>query len=86
MKIMLNTNIYGRPFDDLDQGRIMNEALASFKIFLYSALGFMSIISSDVLFAEITLSQRPLPEGRGLWGAGLITQALSRGLARAEAT
>lgn len=55
MKVMLNTNVYGRPFDDLSQERIAKEANASYKIFLLEASDFITIVSSDVLLAEITL-------------------------------
>ena len=52
---MLNTNVYGRPYDDLEQDRILKEALDSSHIFLLSTLKFVEIKSSDVLFAELNL-------------------------------
>lgn len=52
---MLNTNMFGRPYDDLNQDRILKEAINSFHIFLLSVAKFIIIKSSDVLFAEITL-------------------------------
>ncbi len=54
-QVMLNTNIFGRPYDDLSQKRIFEEAMASFNVFVLSATKFISIKSSDVLFAEIGL-------------------------------
>ena len=53
--IMLNTNVYGRPYDNLKEDRILKEALASFRIFLLAALRFLEIKSSDVLFSELKL-------------------------------
>ena len=53
--VMLNTNIYGRPFDDLSNKKVLNEALASYKIFLLSSSRFFGITTSDVLFAELSL-------------------------------
>ncbi len=53
--VMLNTNVYGRPYDDLRQDKILKEALDSSHIFLLSTLKFIEIKSSDVLFAELNL-------------------------------
>ena len=55
MRLMLNTNIYGRPFDDTSQARIAKEAEASYKIFLLASSDFITIVSSDILLAEIKL-------------------------------
>lgn len=52
---MLNTNVYGRLYDDLKQDRILKEALDSSHIFLLATLKFIEIKSSDVLFAELNL-------------------------------
>ena len=53
--VMLNTNIYGRPYDDIRQKRILKEAMASLNVLLLSVLNFIIIKTSDVLFAELTL-------------------------------
>ncbi len=53
--IMLNTNVYGRPYDDITQKRILEEAIASVKIFSLAILGSVIVKASDVLFAELSL-------------------------------
>jgi len=55
MRIYLNTNVFGRPFDDMSQRRILEEALASINIFLFSVAGLVSVVVSDVLLAELSL-------------------------------
>ncbi len=52
---MLNSNIYGRPFDDLRDKVIFSQALACYNIFALAHLESLNIITSDVLFAEIEL-------------------------------
>lgn len=53
--IMLDTNIYGRPFDDLKEKGVRNEALACYEIFLMAFSKFIEIKTSDVLFAELNM-------------------------------
>lgn len=60
MKIMLDTNIYGRPFDDLGRGEVRNEAIASYQIFLLASSDFLEVKTSDVLFAEVNLIKNRL--------------------------
>jgi len=55
MRVYLNTNIYGRPFDDLTQDRILKESIASTKILLLAFTRLVSVITSDVLLTEISL-------------------------------
>ena len=55
--VMLNTNIFGRPFDDISQERIHKETADCFNIILLSVLDFIKVKSSDVLFAELTLTR-----------------------------
>jgi len=66
MRVYLNTNIYGRPFDDITQDRILKESIASTKILLLAFTRLISIITSDVLLTEISLigdrSKRELVE------------------------
>lgn len=52
---MLNTNVFGRPFDDLTQPRIQEEATQALNIFLLAAAKLIVIKSSDVLYAEVNL-------------------------------
>ena len=63
---MLNTNIFGRPYDDLSQKRILEEALASFNVFILSTTKFISIKGSDVLFAEVGLIKEEAKRELGL--------------------
>lgn len=53
--VMLNTNVYGRPFDDLHSPEIAAEASAAYKIFLLGYSGLITIRTSDVLFAELSV-------------------------------
>ncbi len=53
--VMLNTNVYGRPFDNLQSRKVFEEAVACCRIFQLAAAGEIDITSSDVLFAEISL-------------------------------
>src|SRR3989338_5782258 len=53
--VMLNTNVFGRLYDDISQNRILQEALDCLHIFLLSITKPVVIKSSDVLFAELTL-------------------------------
>lgn len=55
MKIYLDTNLWCRPYDDLDQERILEEAEAFNKISFLSYAGFLNIVTSDVVIAEISL-------------------------------
>jgi predicted nucleic acid-binding protein len=53
--LMLNTNVFGRPYDDINQKRILEEALDALRIFILATTKRVRIKSSDVLFAELTL-------------------------------
>ncbi len=55
MRIYCNSNVFGRPFDDLSQERVFNEAIASVKISSLSKLDFVSIATSEVLLTEVSL-------------------------------
>lgn len=55
MKVMLNTNVYGRPFDKLTSKEIIEEAAAAFEIFSFACSGKFEIITSDVLFSEVKM-------------------------------
>lgn len=55
MRIYCNSNVFGRPFDDISQKRVFDEAIASVKIFSLSKLDFVSIVISEVLLAEVSL-------------------------------
>ena len=52
---MLDTNVFGRTFDDLNQNKILQEALSALQIFSWSLKKKLTINSSDVLFAELEL-------------------------------
>jgi len=53
LNIYLNTNIYGRPYDDLKQRRILDEAIACLRILVLSFSNLFRIIGSEILLAEI---------------------------------
>ncbi len=55
INVMLDSNIFGRPYDDLSQKRILEEAIDCFHIFMMSAAKFINVKSSDVLVAELSL-------------------------------
>ena len=55
MKVYLNTNILCRPFDDLSQERIRNEAEAVNKIFVSAFGRLMTLIISEVALSEVEL-------------------------------
>ncbi|MGB9612792.1 MAG: hypothetical protein ACPL4K_01255 [Candidatus Margulisiibacteriota bacterium] len=51
----MNTNVYCRPFDDLEQKRILEEAVAASKVFLWANARLISLFASEVVLAEILL-------------------------------
>ena len=51
--VMLDTNVYGRPFDDLHSYEIAAEASAAYQILMLGYSGLITIRTSDVLFAEL---------------------------------
>ena len=55
IKIMLDTNVYGRSFDDLADKNVESEAVSSKKIFSFAHLKIISIFTSEILFYEINL-------------------------------
>lgn len=55
MKICLDTNVWCRPFDDLRQERILDEAEAVNKLFLMNSVGLLKIITSEAVIAEVSL-------------------------------
>lgn len=55
MKIYFDTNIYCRPFDNLTEPRIFNEATASLNLFLLSISKIIQIITSEMVLTEISL-------------------------------
>ena len=54
-KIMLDTNIFSRPFDDLSNKSVKLEAESSKKIFNFARDKIVSIFTSEILFYEIGL-------------------------------
>ena len=52
---MLNTNIYGRPFDDQSDDKIKEEADGVLSILSQVTEGKIKIITSDVLYEEVDL-------------------------------
>jgi len=55
MKLCLNTNVFCRPFDDLSQERILKEAMAANKIFIWAQAGLVEILASEANLTEIFL-------------------------------
>ena len=55
VKIMLNTNVYCRPFDDQSDDKIKDEANSALDILSQVAKGNVKIITSDVLHEEVDL-------------------------------
>ncbi|MBC8230504.1 PIN domain-containing protein [bacterium] len=53
MTIYLDTNVYNRPFDDLSQERILEEAFAFIEIYSFVVRGTLKCISSDILKLEV---------------------------------
>lgn len=53
--VMLDTNVYCMPFDDLSDENMIKEAAAAYKIFQLSSIEMIEIRASDALFAEIGL-------------------------------
>ena len=54
-KLMLNTNVYCRPFDDKTNPEIESESMYSEKILELAEHGKIEVISSDILYAELGL-------------------------------
>ena len=54
-RIMLNTNVFCRPFDDLTEDTVKEEAKSAESIFLLAQQKRIDIISSDVLYDEVDL-------------------------------
>lgn len=52
---MLNTNVYGRPFDNLADRNVELEAESAKKIFGFANSKIISIFTSEILFYEIDL-------------------------------
>ncbi len=57
LKIYLDTNIYGRLFDDLSDPLIYTEAVACLSIFKFVANRKISLITSDILYLEINQTE-----------------------------
>jgi len=55
MRVYLDTNVWCRPFDDLGQKRIFEEAEALTRLLLLSSAGFLKIITSEAVIAEVSL-------------------------------
>lgn len=55
MRVYFNTNVYCRPFDDLNQERILSEATAILNLFLIASTRIIQIISSEMVLTEIYL-------------------------------
>jgi predicted nucleic acid-binding protein len=55
LRVYLDTNVYGRPFDDLQQERIAKEAAAAFKLFMWREASRIEICASEILLAEVGL-------------------------------
>lgn len=53
MNLYLNTNVYGRPFDDLSHKKILEEAIASMRVFMLVSAGLARVIGSEIVLAEI---------------------------------
>ncbi|MBI2657603.1 PIN domain-containing protein [Candidatus Woesearchaeota archaeon] len=54
-RVMLNTNIFCRPFDDLKDPIIKNESIFAEKIFDLAENKKVEIFTSDILYAELNL-------------------------------
>lgn len=54
-RVMLNTNVFCRPFDDLTNNNIKEEAESAEFIFSLARQNEVDIISSDVLYEEVSL-------------------------------
>ena len=54
-RIMLNTNVYCRPFDNLTNKNIKEEAESADFIFSLAHQNMVDLISSDVLYEEVDL-------------------------------
>lgn len=54
-KIMLNTNVFCRPFDDLTDPVVKEEAESAENIFTLAQQKHIDIITSDVLYEEVDL-------------------------------
>ena len=55
MKVYLDTNVWCRPFDDLRQERILDEAESLNKLLLMNSAGLLKIITSEAVIAEVSL-------------------------------
>ena len=55
VKIMLNTNVYCRPLDDLTDQRVELEAKCAKQIFDFAESEKIKIFTSEILFYEINL-------------------------------
>lgn len=55
LKIMLNTNVFCRPYDDLTDDIVKEEAKSAETIFSFAHQAKIEIISSDVLYEEVDL-------------------------------
>ncbi len=54
-RIMLNTNVYCRPFDDLNDPVIKKESISAEKILKFAENKEVEVITSDILYAELEL-------------------------------
>ena len=54
-RIMLNTNVYCRPFDDLNDPIIKKESKFAEKILEFAENKKVEVITSDILYAELEL-------------------------------
>jgi len=53
MKVMLNTNVYCRPLDDLTDKDVELEAKSAKELFDFAHSGMVVVITSEILFYEI---------------------------------
>lgn len=65
MTIYLDTNVYNRPFDDLSQERILEEAFAFIEIYSFVVRGTLKCISSDILKFEVHNTSDEVRRNRG---------------------
>ncbi len=74
IKVYLDTCVWGRPFDDQSDKKILEETVAYFEIVWKKDSGEIEIVSSEVLFAELEdISDENLKEKIKL----LVTKAAS---------
>ncbi len=70
---MLDTNVYCRPYDDIEDSEILRESIAIFKIMKLAINNQIEIITSDLLIEELKFIENQIKRNAILAHAQLLS-------------